>query len=261
MSSYLVLLSYLRSNMLSHVEEMLAQHLAYLDQLRELVKVSAGATLGDNHQVFRTAVASTLNCTSAIHMYQDHAEVRAGRLGGTEAKQKVSDMFRQAYNDDPGLFLMRRLRAIMAHHTTNVLAMHFSKHRVAEGVAIEAQVSLHREAVVTIKDGVNATVRRFLTDMESDPSIEALMRHAVEAIQALDIDIAPLAHSDLVPAANDVLELWDQYPTGTSEDGRVLVLLDSAGQSIVNGSIKMTPLVAGPIRLAESIQHRGRWTI
>ena len=190
---------FMQYDVMEIVRHNLDQHRSFVEEVQhETAKQGILRDLG-SVRTYRTVLTHTLNFCSSIHNYQEHAEVRASRMGGGEHVALVHAMFADAYDRSADLFLMRKLRDAMVHNTLEVVGYRVQARAstVKSPATGGAQTFLSTEELVKVKRVFNQRLRDHLAAYGPEVDLLALMESATAALESLDDELVSLSFPDL----------------------------------------------------------------
>jgi hypothetical protein len=121
--AYAALTKFMNGHLLALVARDLDAHRELLESMRAAVAENPWTLAEHNMELNQEALKNVLNFSAAVHAYQEHSEIPAGRNNSPEARKYIEQVFRDAYDECDELFLFVRLRDVLVHNTQDILGI------------------------------------------------------------------------------------------------------------------------------------------
>lgn len=161
--------------------------------------------------ISQMALASVLNFSVGVVLYQEHSQIRAGRNGGDNFRRHVETIFRDEYDRCPDLFLMKRIRDVAVHSNLDLVHVVCGT-RVTDGDVTDVQkfsgVHLNVKTLLT-QDKINKRLKDHLRSLGSAVPAVEVMERAVSDLTRIENGILPYCHPNLLDQCRMVLAFRD----------------------------------------------------
>lgn len=205
-AAYGALTKFMNGHLLAIVVRDLYAHRELLENMRAAVAENPWTLAEHNVELNQEALKNVLNFSAAVHAYQEHSEIRAGRNNSPEAKKYVKQVFRDAYDECDELFLFVRLRDVLVHNTQDILGISTgqSLNKKTNEAETHAEAFMFRDVLVK-QDRLNARLKKFVHSWGPYLPVIDLMDQAVTDLEDIESVIMPHCYPDLYRHAQRVV--------------------------------------------------------
>jgi hypothetical protein len=184
------------------------------------------------------ALASVLNFSVGVGLYQEHSQIRAGRNGGDKFRMHVEKTFRDEYDRCPDLFLMKRIRDVAVHSSLDLVSV-VSGTRVTDVDVTDVHkfsgIHLNVKTLMT-QDKINQRLKDHLRSLGPDISAVEVMERAITDLTRIDNAILPYCYPNLLDQCRMVLAFRDHIMEELGDLTGVVVSAydEETGESVLN---------------------------
>ncbi|GAB2759200.1 hypothetical protein GCM10027020_09490 [Nocardioides salsibiostraticola] len=201
------IINFLHTNLHALVSNDLVFHRVVLADFTEGYARDDGYPQRKELGIQQMALASVLNYSVGVRLYQEHSESRARRNGGSGSGEHVERVFREEYDRCPDLFLMRRIREVAVHSTLDLVRIAFGS-RLVKGdpanVVKWSGIYFNVETLLS-HDRLNARLKNHLRTLGPEISVVEVMERALSDLTRVDQTILPFVYPRLLDQCQSVL--------------------------------------------------------